>query len=189
MAVHTKSEQWNANVLAFLDRKFPNEPNYKASLVALWRKYLELGLPNAHFVSEFTNGKKESIFQRAWEMMIARHLDALGYHITNLEVGPDFRFERDGKTIWVEAISPEPKGLPEHWMTRPKADEFKVGDFPHNEILLRWTAAIKEKSAKAPGLPTKKDRCRKRCLRDCFEWMPTWRAPSKSRYYTLPICR
>lgn len=142
--------------MAFLDRKFPNEPNYKASLVALWRKYLELGLPNAHFVSEFTNGKKESIFQRAWEMMIARHLDALGYHITNLEVGPDFRFERDGKTIWVEAISPEPKGLPEHWMTRPKADEFKVGDFPHNEILLRWTAAIKEKWQKLLDYQQKK---------------------------------
>lgn len=105
MAGQTKSEQWNADVLAFLDRHFPNAPNYKASLVALWQKYLELGLPNAHFVSEFTSGKKENVFQRAWEMMVARHLDALGYNLTTREVGPDFRFERDGLTIWVEAIS------------------------------------------------------------------------------------
>ena len=90
--------------------------------------------------------------------MIARHSWMLwGYHITKLPVGPDFGFERDGKTIWVEAISPEPKGLPEHWMTRPKADEFKVGDFPHNEILLRWTrAAIKEKWQKLLDCQQKK---------------------------------
>lgn len=88
--------------------------------------------------------------------MVARHLDALGYHITTRDVGPDFRFEHDGLTMWVEAISPEPKGLPEHWMTAPKADEFKVGNFPHNEILLRWTAALKEKWQKLQDYHQKK---------------------------------
>lgn len=35
---------------------------------------------------------------------------------------------------------------PSRWRDFP--NEFKVGTFPHNEILLRWTAAIKEKSVK-----------------------------------------
>jgi type I restriction enzyme S subunit len=145
MPTTPKSEQWNKEVLAFLDRHFPNSPNYKASLVTLWEKYLALGLPNAHFVSQFTSGKKEVVFQRAWEMMVARHLDAQGHHLTTSDEGPDFRFERENLTVWVEAISPEPKGLPAHWMEGPKPNEFKVGDFPHNEILLRWTSAFKEK--------------------------------------------
>jgi type I restriction enzyme S subunit len=77
-------------------------------------------------------------------MMLARHLDALGHRLTSLDHGPDFRFEHRGLTVWVEAIAPEPKGLPADWMAAP-VREFKVGTFPHNEILLRWTAAFKEK--------------------------------------------
>jgi hypothetical protein len=139
---------WNERVLAFLDKKFPNAPHYKASIVALWEKYAALGLPNAHFVSELTSGKKEVMFQRVWEMMLARHLDALGYSITTSDEGPDFRIEHEGQTIWIEAVCPEPKGIPQDWLEGPKPGEFKVGSVPHTEVLLRWTAAIKEKSEK-----------------------------------------
>jgi hypothetical protein len=141
----SKSEQWNKEVLAFLDKQYPTAPNYKASLVSLWEKYLSLGLPNAHFVTELTGGKKEVVFQRAWEMMVARHLDTQGHRLTSHDPGPDFRFEHGGLVVWVEAICPEPKGLPADWMAELKPDEMKVGDFPHNEILLRWTAALKAK--------------------------------------------
>jgi hypothetical protein len=140
-----KSKEWDAQVRGFLDRQYADAPNFKASLISLWETYLALGLPNAHFVSEFTNGKKECVLQRAWEMMVARHLKALNHKLTTADEGPDFRFEQNGLIVWVEAISPEPKGLPAHWMESPKPNETKVGDFPHNEILLRWTAAFKEK--------------------------------------------
>jgi len=47
-------------------------------------------------------------------------------------------------------------------MEGPKPNDFKVGDFPHNEILLRWTAAFKEKWEKlgkyrAAGIVGEKD--------------------------------
>jgi hypothetical protein len=145
MQTEAISKEWDSQVLTFLDREYSTAPNFKASLARLWQKYLLLGLPNAHFVSEFTGGKKECVFQRSWEMMVARHLDAQGHSLTTVDQGPDFRFVQKGLTVWVEAISPEPKGLPAHWMEGPKANEVKVGDFPHNEILLRWTAAFKEK--------------------------------------------
>lgn len=140
-----KSVQWNAQVLTFLDKQYPEAPNYKASLVALWEKYQALGLPNAHFVAEFTSGKKSVVFQRAWEMMLARHLDAQGHHLTTAAEGPDFRFEHNGLVVWVEAVSPEPMGVPDHWLEHPKPGEFKVGDVPHHEVLLRWTTAIEAK--------------------------------------------
>jgi hypothetical protein len=94
---------------------------------------------------ELTSGKKAAVFQRAWEMMLARHLDAQGYRLTTAAKGPDFRFEHNGLTVWVEAVSPEPEGVPDHWLEHPKPNEFKVGDVPHLEVLLRWTAAIKAK--------------------------------------------
>jgi hypothetical protein len=140
-----KSAQWNARVLAFLDKQYPDAPNYKASLIALWQRYQALGLPNAHFVTEFTSGKKPVVFQRAWEMMLARHLDAQGHHLTTAAEGPDFRFEHNGLVVWVEAVSPEPMGVPDHWLEHPKPVEFKVGDVPHHEVLLRWTSAIEAK--------------------------------------------
>jgi hypothetical protein len=162
MLTEAKSKQWDSQVLAFLDKQYATAPNYKASLVSLWEKYLALGLPKAHFVSEFTSGKKECVFQRSWEMIVARHLDAQNHQFTTADQGPDFRFEHNGLTVWVEAISPEPKGLPGHWMEGPKPNETKVVDFPHNEILLRWTAAFKEKWEKlgkyrAAGIVGEKD--------------------------------
>jgi len=169
-----KSAQWNARVLAFLDRQYPNAPNYKASLVALWDKYQALGLPNAHFVSEFTSGKKSVVFQRAWEMMLARHLDAQGHHLTTAAEGPDFRFEHNGLVVWVEAVSPEPMGVPDHWLEHPKPGEFKVGDVPHNEVLLRWTTAIEAKWKKLKTYRDKKI-VGKRRLCDRYQRLPTWR--------------
>jgi type I restriction enzyme S subunit len=151
-----KSERWNKEVLAFLDSQYPEAPDFKASLVSLWQKYLALGLPNAHFVSEFTSGKKEIGLQRAWEMMLARHLDAQGHHLTTADKGPDFRFEHQGLTVWVEAVSPLPMNVPGHWLEHPKPDEFKVGDVPHTEVLLRWTAAIKAKWEKLEKYREKK---------------------------------
>lgn len=49
--------------------------------------------------------------------------------------------------IWIEVICPEPRGVPETWL---KFNE-GVTDFPHEQILLRWTAAIKEKAGKLIG--------------------------------------
>jgi hypothetical protein len=146
-----KFARWDAKVRAALERQFPDAPHFRGSILALWEKYCNLGLPNAHFVSELASGKSEVTLQRVWEMMLARHLDALGYRVTTSAKGPDFRIEHGGKTIWVEAICPEPKGVPQHYLEGPKPGEFKVGDVPHNEVLLRWTAAIKEKCEKLEG--------------------------------------
>jgi type I restriction enzyme S subunit len=99
-------------------------------------------LPNDDFLAEFTNGKKPSLAQRTWEMMLGRHLSALGYAVVCPNGGPDFRFSLNGITVWVEAVSPEPKGLPAEWLD----PNFQgAGDFPHEAILLRWTTAIDAK--------------------------------------------
>jgi hypothetical protein len=146
-----KLELWHERVRTALDKQFPNAPHYKASIIALWEKYASLGLPNLHFVSELASGRSEVVLQRVWEMMLARHLDALGYNVTTSDEGPDFRIEHEGKTIWIEAVCPEPKGIPQDWLDGPKPGEFKVGNVPHTEVLLRWTAAIKEKRDKLEG--------------------------------------
>jgi len=150
-----RGSRWDRDVRAFLNKQYPNALNYKASLLALWEQYLALDLPTEHFVTEFTSGKKAVAFQRAWEMMVARHLDALGYAITTAPHGPDFRFEYDGRTYWVEAVSPEPMGVPEDFLESPKPGEFKIGNVPHEEVRRRWITAIKAKADKLTGYRAK----------------------------------
>jgi hypothetical protein len=108
--------RWDRDVRAFLEWQHPEAPNYRASLLALWEKFVALKLPTEHFVTEFTSGKKSVVLQRAWEMMLARHLDAQGFAISTAPEGPDFRFEHGGRTYWVEAVSPEPMGVPEDYL-------------------------------------------------------------------------
>jgi hypothetical protein len=143
-----KSQAMDEKVLTFLMSHAGGSPHYLASVVELWRHYLALGLPNGNFVKELTSGKGERFSQRLWEMLLARHLHAQGHALTSPAHGPDFRFEHDGRVIWVEAISPEPRGLPDAWMDPPMETKTWVGTVPHNEIALRWTAAFKAKADK-----------------------------------------
>jgi hypothetical protein len=62
--------------------------------------------------------------------------------------GPDFGLLHGETTIWVEAIVPAPEGIPDEYLRTPKVGEVIVKTVPHQEKLLRWTAAVKEKRGK-----------------------------------------
>jgi hypothetical protein len=148
MRTAAKSIEMDKRVTNFFCDCRSDAPSYSGFVLGLWKEYLALGLPNDHFVGELTSGDRSKLHQRVWEMLLARHLNALGYHLSSLNEGPDLRFEHNGLTVWVEAIAPEPRGIPEDYLEMPKAGECKVDTVPHEEILLRWTAAFKEKFEK-----------------------------------------
>lgn len=60
---------------------------------------------------------------------------------------PDFLLIENGRRIWIEVVCPQPGGIPLDWLEWVPG----VGDVPHNQILLRWTTAIKEKTEKLLG--------------------------------------
>ena len=76
-------------------------------------------------------------------MVLARHLIEQGFDIQSNDPGPDFSFEIDGKNVWIEAIAPEPTGLPEEWI-----EARGVIVVPYDQILLRWTNALSVKEKK-----------------------------------------
>ncbi|MGY4505786.1 hypothetical protein ACVWYH_009743 [Bradyrhizobium sp. GM24.11] len=141
----------NTQVLDFLHTYLSHSPMRRDDVIGLWQSYRGLGLPNAHFVKEFTCGKPDTFAQRLWEMLLGRHLSAQGYTLTSPDHGPDFRFVHQGLVVWVEAVSPSPRGLPDHWMRWPEPGKVEANDTPHEQILLRWTAAFKEKATKLIG--------------------------------------
>jgi type I restriction enzyme S subunit len=144
----TKLARFDVRVRSFLAEHFKNRPLSLTELTGLWETYAQLGLPNEDFVAEFTNGKPASLAQRTWELLLAQHLYDQGHALTCIGNGPDLCFEHGGKRIWVEAVCPEPKGLPADWLDEPKPGQVKVGDFPHEQLLLRWTTAFDAKAKK-----------------------------------------
>ena len=127
---------------AFLDQQFANAPALHYEMLELWSWFYAHDFPNSDSFAEFISGKRESLAQRTWEMLLARHLDSQGHKIVCPISGPDFYFDHDGKRIWVEAIAPKPEGLPAEWL---EPDFSGVRNFPHEAMLLRWTSAIDSK--------------------------------------------
>jgi hypothetical protein len=107
---------------------------------------LELGDPN--LATELCSGDEARYWQRLSEVLLANEMLAVGLALTQSRNGPDFLIEIDGRRVWIEVICPQPTGIPQDWLAQPTGQA--VG-FPHEALLLRWTAAIKEKAEKLLG--------------------------------------
>ncbi len=107
------------------------------------------GLGDSDFESQLLGPYEDNFFSRLWELNLAERLQESGFRICSQATGPDFMFSIDGKTVWVEAISPKPTGsLEEYCRPLGKDEMFRCRSVPFQEILLRITAAIKEKFIK-----------------------------------------
>lgn len=129
----------------FISERFANSPRLKLYYETLAHEYIASGLSDAHFVNEIASGKDGCFWSRAWEMVLFRHLSSLGATIRSDDSGPDFQVSLQGIHLAIEAIVPAPTGIPRDWLSELKIGEFRVYSLPHEQILLRWTAALKEK--------------------------------------------
>lgn len=137
----------------FLANQFPNNPRLTDCLIDLHRRYADWGLKDTKFNQDFTDGTDDHFYAYLWEMLLASHLKNIRLDISSTDEGPDFKIDHSGQTIWVEAICPSPSGLPEEWLRESRPGEVRVWSLPHEEMVLRWTAALKEKKEKLTGRP------------------------------------
>ena len=91
-------------------------------------------------------------WQQLSEVLIAHQLTSAAIRFVHQNGGPDYRIDLGGKRIWIEVITPTATNIPKQWLAPPNNC---VRDFPHQEILLRWTAAIKQKAEILLGEPPK----------------------------------
>jgi type I restriction enzyme S subunit len=128
-------------------------------ICALWEKFSNKQLNDSHFESEFTSGSLSKFYQRFTEMFLACHLIDAGFSLLSRDEGPDLLIQHERQKIWIEIVTPEPKGIPEYHLNPPKLSleqpksgfSLPIFNVPSNEILLRWTAALKEKYEKLEG--------------------------------------
>lgn len=111
-------------------------------------RHIDLGLGDADLADKLCSDDNARFWQQLSEVLLGHELLEAGLALTPSRNGPDFVFERDGLKIWIEVICPLPTGIPGEWLAPPAGKAF---NYPHEAILLRWTAAIKEKAEKLLG--------------------------------------
>lgn len=117
----------------------------------LCTQHIKLGLADPNFESNLCGGDEPRYWQRLSEALLAYELLDAGLDVRPSRNGPDFLVMHDGRKIWVEVICPEPLGIPEEWLSFEPNLVVSGVPFPDKAILLRWTAAIKEKAEKLLG--------------------------------------
>lgn len=118
-------------------------------LTDVYDRFYAAGLADNHFERELTNGNPNTYSQRVAELLLADMLWSDGFELSSSSKGPDFKASKNGKSTWIELITPEPCfALAELLAPNPGVH---VRRFPHEEINLRWTSAITEKARKLLG--------------------------------------
>ena len=118
--------------------------------------FVRSGLADSNFIKELCSGFENRFWSRVSEALLTTRIKKIGLTPEASQGGgPDFYVRAIGRKVWVEVICPEPTGLPSEW-TEPEMR--KAISFPHEQILLRWTSAIKEKAEKLLGSSDGKDK-------------------------------
>lgn len=135
-----------------LQQRYPERPDIRERLLNAIDDFLRRGLADTQFVNRLCSSSEAEFSQRLTEVLFAHELIRVGEAPKSSRKGPDFLLEKPSARIWIEATCPEPKGVPADWFRVPTTSG-SVVSFPHEEMLLRWTAAIKEKAEKLIGGP------------------------------------
>ncbi|MBY3154465.1 hypothetical protein HFO56_19205 [Rhizobium laguerreae] len=128
----------------------PGHAALRTRAVALCLEHLASGLGDDNAEQRLCSAIDAVYWQQLSEVLLADQLSKIGFQPQHAATGPDFLIEHAGLRIWIEVICPEPMGIPGSWL-QPVLGE--VTNLPHEAMLLRWTAAIKEKSGKLIGTP------------------------------------
>jgi hypothetical protein len=137
-----------------LELRFPGDGRpalVRQELHRACTKFVVSGLADRKFESELTSGSDDGFWASVSEALIYDRLHDKQFPARKkIGAGPDFVIDVEQRRIWIEVICPSPAGVPSHWLDiRPNT----VTSMPHEAILLRWTAAIKEKAEKLIGSP------------------------------------
>ncbi len=142
------------DIETFLLKRFPGcgrTQEFREELANACNSFVTSRLADANFTNELCSGLEQKFWSRVSEALLSARLCKVGLHPAPSHGGPDFLLIKEGRKIWIEVVCPEPRGVPSDWLTSTPPGVTKVVDFPHKNIILRWTSAIKEKAEKLIG--------------------------------------
>lgn len=128
-----------------------NRKQVLSTLSELFDRFRDHRLDDPQFSQKLARGKPHEHHQRLAEMLLAKYLWDNGFTLSSAREGPDFKASKGGITVWIELVTPEPRGISPSWIF--SGDSEGVWTYPHAEIALRYTSALKEKFEKLTGIP------------------------------------
>jgi hypothetical protein len=121
----------------------------RSELIKVCSDFAKSGLADKKFVAELTSGSDAKFWASLSEALIWKRLQGKCFPTRErVGEGPDFLVMDGHRRVWIEVICPEPIDLPIDWQAAPTG---VAVSFPHEQILLRWTSAIKSKAEKLIG--------------------------------------
>lgn len=135
-------------ILACIEKRFPGkhprEVTYRQYLASACEDFVNRGLADPKFVRELASGSNQKFWACISEALVADRLHDKIFGVRQrLGEGPDFLVMDGSRRVWIEVVCPEAAGVPTNWLN-PQSGV--VVNFPHEQILLRWTSAIKAKA-------------------------------------------
>ncbi|RUX23484.1 hypothetical protein EOA23_23695 [Mesorhizobium sp. M2A.F.Ca.ET.042.01.1.1] len=129
-----------------IERRLPQDSEQMVAmrerLIEICQNYLDSGFGDGNAEQRLCSPDDFTYYQQLSEVLLAHQLTTAGIDFTHQAIGPDFCINHNGRRIWIEVIAPTPANIPEAWLSATDG----VREFPHEAILLRWTAAIKQKA-------------------------------------------
>lgn len=122
---------------------------HSAELRRVAEQFMASGYADGKFLNELA-GNEGAFWSALSEALVFDRIAAKAFGArAKIGHGPDFLLMDNGRRVWIEVVCPQPGDIPADWLACVPG----FGSVPHNQILLRWTAAIKEKTEKLLGSP------------------------------------
>lgn len=132
----------------------------RSRLIKACKDFVDRGLADPKFLTEITSGEKNKFWACMSEALVADLLNEKKFgQRKKFGAGPDFLVMDGDQRVWIEVVCPDPNGIPEAWLAMDYS-RLPTRNAPpiepmREEILLRWTNAIKTKADRLIGNPAK----------------------------------
>jgi hypothetical protein len=111
--------------------------------------FVSSGMADPKFIRELTSGENQKFWACISEALVADRLKGMNFGARKTKgSGPDFMVMDGSRKVWIEVVCPEPVDVPADWLAPQPGGVIK---FPHKDILLRYTSAIKVKAEALVG--------------------------------------
>jgi hypothetical protein len=116
-------------------------------------RFIQSGLADADFMTQFASGDVHQMLSRCWEALLHERFQRQNWGLSSAASGPDFVVDSGMQRAMVEAVALTPGAEAANavlwdYVNVQAGAAFSV---PYDEQLLRWTAAIRSKAERHNG--------------------------------------
>ena len=135
-------------VAAYRPGEHPRTAAIRDRLVDVISTFVASGRADPKFLDELQIDER-AFWSCASEALVFCRLVGKVFPERKLGHGPDLLVVDEGRRLWIEVVCPQAMRVPQEWLNPAMNGTHSL---PHRELLLRWTAAIRQKANALVGV-------------------------------------